>query len=149
MSKALAQDPAQRLEALLAQLREKGKRITPQRRAILRILAESTGHPSAEQVHRAILKDFPTTSLASVYKTINLLKELNEIQELEFSDMGNRYDGAKPFPHPHVICRGCGTIVDSDAVELGRLTRLVAEETGFAITSHRLDFYGLCPKCRS
>ncbi len=138
-----------RLETVLARLRERVRRITPQRLAILRVLAASEGHPSVEQVHRAILGEFPTTSLATVYKTIALLREQGEILELEFSELGNRFDGAKPYPHPHVICRKCGAIVDSDVVELDELTRRIAAETGFSITHHRLDFYGLCPDCRA
>ena len=101
-----------------------------------------------EQIHKAILREFPTTSLATVYKTIHLLEEEGQVLELEFSDMGNRYDGNKPYPHPHVICKKCGTIVDSEAMELQEVTRRIAAETGYRITSHRLDFYGLCPRCR-
>jgi Fur family peroxide stress response transcriptional regulator len=138
-----------RLDELIARLSERGRRITPQRVAILRVLAGSEGHPSAEQVHRAILPMFPTTSLATVYKTIHLLKAEGEILELEFSEFGNRYDGNKPYPHPHVICSGCGAIVDAEVSGLTEMTRRIAEETGFAITTHRLDFYGLCPKCRA
>ncbi len=137
-----------RLQAIVRRLVENGRRITPQRLAILNVLTKSRDHPSVEQVHQAILKDFPTTSLATVYKTIHLLKEEGEILELEFSELGNRYDGIKPKPHPHVICGKCGAIVDPETVDLEELTRLIAKETGFAINSHRLDFYGLCPLCR-
>ena len=106
-----------RLDRMLAKLRERGQRITPQRLAILKILAGSEGHPSVEQIHEAVIENFPTTSLATVYKTIHLLKQLGEVLELEFSQESNRYDGNKPFPHPHVVCMQCRRIADPD---LGR-----------------------------
>ena len=149
MTRTTDQTTRDRLEHILARLKEQGHRITPQRLAILEVLAKSEGHPSAEQVHNAILPTFPTTSLATVYKTIALLKQEGEIIELQFSELGNRYDGAKPYPHPHVICTRCGAIVDPEVLDLAEVTRRMAEETGFVIQGHRLDFFGLCPSCRT
>ncbi len=137
-----------RLNQMLKRLRSQNFRITPQRLAILRILASSTGHPSAEMVYEKVRTDFPTTSLATIYKTVSLLKELGEILELGFTDGSNRYDGNKPFPHPHVICNQCKRIIDPDLNSLRDLTREVMEETGFHIITHRLDFFGICPECR-
>ena len=141
-------DDEARLEALLSKLKERGQRITPQRLAILRILAGSEGHPSVEDIYGVVIKDFPTTSLATVYKTITLLKELGEVLELEFSHGSNRYDGNKPFPHPHVVCTRCKSIVDPDLESLSAMTAEVSEQTGFKVVNHRLDFYGLCPECQ-
>ena len=141
-------DSKTRLDHVLSKLKERGQRITPQRLAILRILAVSEGHPSVEEIHNLVLKDFPTTSLATVYKTITLLKELGEVLELEFSQGSNRYDGSKPFPHPHVVCTGCKRIVDPDLESLSAMTTEVSEQTGYKVSNHRLDFYGLCPECQ-
>ena len=74
-----------RLNHMLLTLKERGQRITPQRLAILRVLAPSEGHPSVEEIYNVVVKDFPTTSLATVYKTITLLKELGEVLELVVS----------------------------------------------------------------
>ena len=142
------QDNETRLDHLLLTLKERGQRITPQRLAILRILASSEGHPSVDEIYNAVVKDFPTTSLATVYKTITLLKELGEVLELEFSQGSNRYDGSKPFPHPHVVCTRCKSIVDPDLESLSAMTAEVSEQTGFKVVNHRLDFYGLCPECQ-
>ena len=60
------------------------------------------------------LQNLPTTSLATVYKTVALIKELGEVLELAFGDGSNRYDGNKPYPHPHVVCIKCKTIIDPD-----------------------------------
>lgn len=137
-----------RLDQMVQQLKDDGNRITPQRLAILKILALSQGHPSAETIYAKLISNYPTMSLATVYKTINLLKQKGEVLELEFSELGNRYDGNKPYPHPHVICTGCGAIVDPLILDLEEITKKMVKETGFQIVNHRLDFYGLCPDCQ-
>lgn len=138
---------ATRFEHMVERLKEDGQRITPQRLAILKILAESEGHPSVEDIYEEIVRNFPTTSLATVYKTITMLKGLGEVLELEFSQDSNRYDGAKPYPHPHVVCTKCKKIADPDLETLNSLTEEVRRQTGFQVVNHRLDFYGLCPEC--
>jgi len=137
-----------RLNRMLETLKEHNFRITPQRIAVLRILAMSNGHPSVEQIYEEVKEDFPTTSLATVYKTVTLLKELNEVLELGFPEGGNRYDGSKPYPHPHLICTKCRKIIDPDLESLDGVTKELTSETGFKITSHRLDFFGICPDCQ-
>jgi len=137
-----------RLNKMLETLKEHDFRITPQRIAVLRVLARSNGHPSVERIYEEVKKDFPTTSLATVYKTVTLLKELNQVLELGFPDGGNRYDGNKPYPHPHLICTKCKKIIDPDLESLEGLTKELTSETGFKITSHRLDFFGICPDCQ-
>jgi Fur family peroxide stress response transcriptional regulator len=140
--------PQERLDELIAKLKTRGYRLTPQRIAILKVLAVSTGHPSVEQIYENVKVDFPTTSLATVYKTVTLLKEMGEILELGFGNDGNRYDGNKPYPHPHLVCIKCKKIIDPSVVTLGELSQQVASTTGFRIVSHRLDFYGICPQCQ-
>lgn len=137
-----------RLEQMIERLKESDCRITPQRYAVLKVLANSSEHPSVESIHAKLIEHYPTMSLATVYKTITLLKREGEILELEFSDLGNRYDGRKPYPHPHVICTECGKIIDPSHLDLEEITSKMMEETGFKIMTHRLDFYGLCPNCQ-
>jgi Fur family peroxide stress response transcriptional regulator len=88
------------------------------------------------------------TSLATVYKTVTLLKEMGEVLELGFGDGGNRYDGNNPHPHPHLVCDNCGEIVDLEVRVLSEIPAQVKEETGYEIVSHRLDFFGICPRCQ-
>jgi Fur family transcriptional regulator, peroxide stress response regulator len=141
-------DPQDHLDQMLAKLKTRKFRITPQRLAILRILAASEGHPSVERIYEQVKENFATTSLATIYKTVILLKHLNEVLELGFPDGSNRYDGNKPYPHPHIICTRCKRIMDPD---LGSMTQLVTEatrKTGYEILDHRLDFFGICPDCQ-
>ena len=140
-------DPQNRLESMLTKLKEHKFRVTPQRITVLKILALSDGHPSVEQLFEQVKRDFPTTSLATVYKTVTLLKQLNEVLELGFPEGGNRYDGNRPYSHPHLICIKCKKIVDPDLASLDDLTRELILDTGFKIVNHRLDFFGICPEC--
>ena len=142
------QTASARLERMLDRLKEQNLRVTPQRLEVLRILSESKGHPSVEEIHAQVRIAFPTTSLATTYKTVALMKELNEVLELGFADGSNRYDGNKPYPHPHLICTRCHAIMDPDLSMLRDMTDEVARETGFRILTHRLDFFGLCPACQ-
>jgi Fur family peroxide stress response transcriptional regulator len=117
--------------------------------ALFRLLAASQGHPSASQLYDQLRAQFPTMSPATVYKTLNLLKEMDEVLELGFSDDDNRYDGNKPYPHPHLVCIRCRKILDPRVSLLVKnLAQEVAQLTGYQIVSHRLDFYGLCPDCQ-
>jgi len=135
-----------RLDGVLARLKNAGHRITPQRLAIVKILIDSGEHPSVEQIYRRVQKDFPTTSLATVYNTLERLKEMEEVLELPFSG-GSRYDGRDPRPHPHLRCTVCGAIEDLD-IDLGPAVEEVAAERGYADVHHRLEFYGVCPRCQ-
>ena len=119
-------DPQNRLDSMLTKLREHKFRVTPQRIAVLKILALSDGHPSVEQIFEQVKKDFPTTSLATVYKTVTLLKQLNEVLELGFTEGSNRYDGNRPYSHPHLICIKCKKIVDPDLDNPGRIAMACA-----------------------
>jgi len=141
-------DPQARFEELTNRLRECHYRMTPQRVALLRLLASSEGHPSAAQLYDRLRALFPTTSLATVYKTLSLLVEMGEVLELGFSDDDRRYDGNKPYPHPHLICIRCRKIVDAEAGVTQSLAQEMAQASGFQVVGHRLDFYGLCPDCQ-
>jgi Fur family peroxide stress response transcriptional regulator len=138
----------QRLDQMLSKLKNHDFRITPQRLAVLKVLAASEGHPSVERIYERVRAQFPTTSIATIYKTVTLLKRENEVLEISFPDGSNRYDGNKPYPHPHLICTRCKKIIDPDLKSLEDLAKEAAKETGFQIHSHRIDFFGLCSDCR-
>ncbi len=140
-------DSKKRFETIIQKLRGKQHKITPQRMAIVDILAKSIGHPSVEDIYAQLQKNFPTMSLATVYRNILLIKSVGEVLELGFSDGGNRYDGKRPYPHPHVICIKCKKIVDPDLESLDEMKKEVAHETNFTILNHRLDFFGICGDC--
>lgn len=138
-----------RVEQILHTLKTAGHRLTPQRLAIVRAFADSRSHPSVETVYASVKPHFPTTSLATVYKTVALLKELGELMEIGFGEGSNRYDVRVPVPHPHLVCTRCRRILDAKLDALDHLADKLARSTGFRILGHRLDFYGICPQCRN
>ena len=142
-------DNQERFEIIMNKLKAGGHKITPQRMAIAKILACSSDHPSVEKIYEQLQNDFSTMSLATVYRTVLLIKSLGEALELGFPDGSNRYDGNKPYPHPHVICVKCGKIIDPDISGLKDMQQEIADETGFKILTHRLDFFGICSDCTS
>ncbi len=140
-------DSKKRFETIVQKFRENHHKMTPQRIAIIDILSKSLGHPSVEDIYAQLKYDFPTMSLATVYRNILLIKAMGEVLELGFPDWNNRYDGNKPYPHPHVICIKCKKIVDPDLESLIHMEKEVSTETNFKILTHRLDFFGICGDC--
>ena len=123
--------------------------MTPQRQAVLEVLATSDGHPTVDQIYERVRVDLPMTSRATVYKTISLAKEMGVVMELEFSKGSNRYDGKRPYPHPHVICTKCKQVMDADDLEITNLKQQIIRKTGYRIVNHRIDFFGICPDCQT
>ena len=141
-------DPQIRFEQLIAKLKERQYRITPQRVELIRLIAASEDHPSASQLYNQIKVQFPTMSLATVYKTLDLLKEVGEVLEIGLRD-DSHYDGNKPYPHPHLICMKCQKIMDGELdAAVGKIVQEVENNFGFRVVKHQLDFYGLCPDCQ-
>src|SRR5210317_1860472 len=126
-------DHRERFETIIKKLKENGNRLTPQRLAVAKVLALSEGHPSAENIYEQLQDDFPSMSLATVYRNVMLIKSLGEVLELGFPDGSNRYDGNKPWPHPHVVCLQCKQIINPKLTSLKDMTPKSAAETGFEI----------------
>lgn len=141
-------DFGNRYNEMVERLRESRHKLTPQRLAIVKILAKSQEHPSVETIHEQLKDDFPTMSLATIYRNILLIKSLGQVLELGFPDSSNRYDGNKPYPHPHLVCERCKTIIDPDLESLEKMKAELSKETGFKVLSHRLDFFGICAACQ-
>jgi Fur family transcriptional regulator, peroxide stress response regulator len=138
-----------RIAELTRKLAEQGYRITPQRLAVVQALVDARHHPSAEELFARVRETCPTTSRATIYKTLDTLKAIGEVLELQFRDGSNRYDGVRPQSHPHLVCTRCGKIEDVDLDGISALAAAVAAATGYEIRSHRVDFYGLCAACRA
>jgi Fur family peroxide stress response transcriptional regulator len=142
-------DYRDRYQSMVNKLKEGNHKLTPQRLAIIRILAGSENHPSVEDIYNLLHRRFPGISQATVYRNIMLIKSLGEILEIGFAGGSTHYDGIKPYPHPHVICLKCNKIVDPDLDSLQDMTKEITDESGFEIVTYRLDFFGVCPECRT
>lgn len=122
-----------------------GLKLTPQRLAVLECLEGNEDHPSAEEVYTDVSRNFPTMSLATVYNTLEALKQKGEIQELTIDPGKKRFD-PDMRPHHHLICKGCRRIVD---VHVDYNLDVPADQRmDFEITGSHIEFYGLCAACR-
>ncbi len=138
-------DPDVRFKQLIAALKERNFRLTPQRVELVRMIAVSEGHPSANQFYRRIRLKFPTISHATVYKTLALLKEMNQVLEIDLR-ADSHYDGNRPEPHPHLICMKCGKIRDGDLLLDQKVITRLEKASGYTILRPQIAFYGLCPE---
>jgi Fur family peroxide stress response transcriptional regulator len=137
-----------RFEQLITALKRRNFRLTPQRVELVRLIAASKGHPSAGQFHAAVRRRFPTISPATVYKTLALLKEMNQVLEIDLRG-DSRYDGRRPEPHPHLVCVRCGKILDADVPLDRESLRRLERESGFRILRPQIALLGLCRDCRA
>lgn len=128
-------------------LKQRGLRVTHQRVAIYEYLIASASHPSAEDIYEALHERIPALSLATVYKTLDVLVEMGLALKLGFGDDVNRYEG-NPEPHINLICVRCKKFVDRDEDGLAAIAAVVQAESGYVLFSQRHEFYGLCPECQ-
>jgi Fur family peroxide stress response transcriptional regulator len=140
-------DPSLRFDELIASLKARDLRLTPQRVELVRLIAASDGHPSAAQLHARIKRRFPTMSHATVYKTLSLLKDMGQVQEIDLHG-DSRYDGSQLHPHPHLICLQCKRICDGEADLTPAAIRRLEHASGYRILRFQISLFGLCPECR-
>jgi Fur family transcriptional regulator, peroxide stress response regulator len=127
-------------------LKTAGVRITPQRHAILEHLIESLSHPTADDIYKALEGKFPNMSVATVYNNLRVFKEVGLVKELTYGDSSSRFD-CVTTDHYHVICDDCGKIVDFHYPGLDEVETLAEQVTGFKVSRHRMEIYGVCPNC--
>lgn len=125
---------------------EKKMRMTQQRRVILEEIRRYNNHPAADEIYERVRKRLPRISLGTVYRNLDVLCELGEIQRLELSGAMKRYDGI-PKKHYHIRCIGCDRVDDAPIAPLNALEDDLYGTTVFDIIGHNLEFTGLCPRC--
>ena len=125
---------------------EKGAPVTHQRLAIFRALLESHAHPDAEALHSVLRPAYPTLSLATVYKTLEMLQTLGLARPVSSPGPTRRFDGNQ-HPHHHLWCTRCRRLMD---VELDKLADIAPPaRLGFQVEDVTIQFNGVCADCRS
>jgi Fur family peroxide stress response transcriptional regulator len=132
--------------SIIGALRRKGCRATSQRIAICRYALNNREHPTAQRVYTEVKKLHPTVSLATVYKTLQVLRELRLIQELTYQQGETRFD-SNVAPHINVICLRCGSVRDIEDRVVREVTARASSRARFVVTGQRFDIYGLCERC--
>ncbi len=140
--------PQRHYDTLVQGLKQAGLKLTPQRLAILDLLAGNRTHPTAAAIYQQLQPQFPTMSQTTVYNTLQTLVGLGLIHELgQAGDDAAHYD-PDTAPHLNVICQMCGKIVDFNETGVIPSLNAVAAQSGFDIQGARIVYYGLCPTCR-
>jgi Fe2+ or Zn2+ uptake regulation protein len=132
---------------LIRHFKEKGLRITPQRRAIIEILASEVTHPTVDDVYQRVKEIMPNISRSTVYNTLNELVIIGELLNLgDFIEGSAHYD-IDTQPHHHLYCERCHKIFD--IMENSNAVKIDPEKlSGFKVHSSQVTFYGICPDCR-
>lgn len=135
------------LENVLRTLRERGHRVTPQRRAILREALSTRGHISPGGVARAVAQRIPGVNTSTVYRTLGLLEQLGFVSHSHFEE-GYEYHLAGRADHVHLVCRVCGRDQDLDEASTAPLAEVVEAHTGFIPDFTHFAVSGVCAECR-
>jgi Fur family peroxide stress response transcriptional regulator len=137
----------ERIAQIAQQFRERGYRVTPQRMAIVQAVLESSEHPTAEEVYRKVSDSFPMLSLATVYKTLEMLKTLGEIVEIPVK--GQVHYESNLRPHVHLICERCHKVMDWGEEIVLPIPKETIESSGFYPRYYLVEVHGLCSQCQS
>jgi Fur family ferric uptake transcriptional regulator len=121
-------------------------RMTRQRRVILEELRQMNTHPGADEIHEVVRRRLPRISLGTVYRNLDILCELGEIQKLEFGGTLKRFDG-DPQTHYHIRCVCCDRVDNAPVPPVENIEARLFPATDYKIIGHRLEFIGLCPEC--
>ena len=140
--------PTPETEILLHLLHEKNVRISPQRSALIRALVgHKEEHPTAEDLFLDLRRRGEGVSLATVYNTLDLLRQTGAVSELGFSSGPTRFD-LNLTPHANLVCTACGRISDLPLDRLSEISQQIRGSSGFQVQRLRFDVYGLCSTCR-
>ncbi len=137
------------MEELLAQLKGRGCRMTAVRLAMVRLFAKTSKPLAAEEILKKIAVSERDVNKTTIYREIAFLEEAGIVQKVEFGDQIRRYELKEQEHHHHVVCEGCGRVEDVQADEdIAEHEKDITRQSGFKITSHALEFFGLCPSCQ-
>ena len=128
-------------------LRSNGFKVTPQRLAVYEALAHTKEHPNAEMIFNGLQATYPTMSLATVYKTIDILHEIGLVQILNAGEDSFRYD-ADVSEHAHIRCVECGRVDDVFELDTAKFNEQIQQNTKYRLVGQQFYFYGVCAACQ-
>lgn len=134
------------VEEFIDTLREKGLNVTYQRILIYKHLIKTRTHPTAEEIYNDVKSEYPSISMATVYKTLETLAEHNLINKVNALHDMARFDG-ETTPHHHLICLNCKKIVDIYNEALNHLP--APSDTKFKVIGYQVQYEGICENCES
>lgn len=143
----MAADAKSRFEQFLE---ERGLRMTPQRSLIVDVFLKTERHVSSEDLYSLVKRKDRSIGQATVYRTLKLLSESGIAREVDFGEGVTRYEHEYGHEHhDHLICESCRKSIEVVDPRIEELQEKLARDHGFVMTSHKLDMFGLCAKCRA
>lgn len=127
-------------------LRKNGYKVTPQRLAVYEAINHNPTHPNAEAIYKILQPNYPSMSLATVYKTMEIFAKIGVVQVLQCAEDAHRYD-YNTTPHAHIRCEKCNCVIDVD-MDQEELRQQAAEQSGFVVNGVSISFVGICLECR-
>lgn len=138
--------------SLKEKLKDKGYKLTPQRRAVLDTIAENQGkHLNTKEIYNFVKEKCPEIGLATVYRTLQLLDDMSMISRLNLDDGCIRYElntDKDDHKHHHLICEICNDIIEVELDLLEFLEEEIEKKYNFIIRDHEVKFFGICSKCQ-
>ena len=122
--------------------KQKGVRLTDQRKLIAKVMSESENHPDVDELHKKVGKFDSKISIATVYRTVKLFEEAGIVSKHDFKGNKSRYEQASEEHHDHLIDINSGEITEFVNEEIEKLQKQVAEKLGYRLVDHRLELYG-------
>ncbi|MCY4541126.1 MAG: Fur family transcriptional regulator [Rhodobacteraceae bacterium] len=130
-------------ETIISRCEERGLRLTEQRRVVAGVLEQSRDHPGIQELYKRVLEVDPSVSIATVYRTVNLLTEIGILERHEFGDGIARFEDADRHHHDHLIDMETGKVVEFYDEQLEALQQEIARKHGYLLKDHRLELYGV------
>ena len=122
--------------------KQKGVRLTDQRKLIAKIMSDSESHPNVDELHKKVSKFDSKISIATIYRTVKLFEEAGIVSKHDFKGSKSRYEQAPEEHHDHLIDINSGEITEFVNEEIEKLQKQVAEKLGYRLVDHRLELYG-------
>ncbi len=133
---------------IIEKLREKGYRLTPQRLMILTAIENSREHISAEEIYAQVAAKYPDVNISTVYRTLELLKKLGMVYEIDLGEGRIRFHAEESGHHHHLVCQSCGKVIDIDEAILSSLRDILLRDYGFQAELRHVGVFGICENCR-
>jgi Fe2+ or Zn2+ uptake regulation protein len=124
-----------------------GRPLTAQRRLVMELLRETEGHTDAKELYRRASARDPSISPATVYRTLNLFKELGLVEERRLGKVRCYYELRQSPEHQHLVCQGCGKVIDFESPLVQQLVDTIRRGQGFEVTRVELYLEGYCAEC--
>ncbi len=141
----MTNDPA----AITDALGSAGYRLTGPRRALADLISAQGGHFTAAGLEQAARQRRLRVGRATIFRALELLTQLGLVERLDLPTGEHAYVPCETGHHHHVVCSGCGRATDVDDLGLGDVFAEVAARTGYRIDRHRLELFGVCPRCQA